>query len=116
MVAIILSLSLLINPIQQEEEVWFVWLDTPATVDGQKVRLVGKSFFPITCCVKSGKFSKLEKSALTWVQKNYDGTIQTPVLKKIQDEALAMEVVKGAQEAASKDDSIHLVDYSESCK
>ena len=112
----LLTLLLSIQPIQQEE-VWYVWLDTPAEVNGKEVRLVGSQVFSITCCVKSGKFSRLEKAAAKWVKKNHDPSYdQAHALKKIQDENLAMEVIRKAQKEADNDETIMLVDYTATCQ
>ena len=121
MIALILSLGLFLNslsmPSAVEDKTWYVWLDTAAVVDGKEVRIVGESYFTITCCVKSGKFSRLEKSAEKWVKSNYDPSFEkSDVLKKIEDGDLAREVITQAHQDAENSDTILLVNYSDSCK
>lgn len=115
-ISLILSFVLVVQPTPQEE-VWYVWLDTPAEVNGKEVRLVGSQVFSITCCVKSGKFTRLEKSAAKWVRKHHDPSYdQEHALKKIQNESLAMEVVSKAHAEAEGDPTIMLVDYTATCQ
>jgi len=113
--SLLFSLVTLINS-PTGDEIWYVWLDTIVTVDGQEVRLVGDQPFVITCCVKSGKYGRLEKSATKWIRNNYDSEYeQASPLKKIQDMSLAIEIVEKAVSQASGNASIQIVAYSDTC-
>ncbi len=119
MLTLILSLSLLINfqekPI--EEKIWYIWLDTTAQIDGKQKRIVSKEPFAITCCVKSGKYNRLQKSAQKWIRTTYDPSFEmSNVLKNILDKELALEVINKAKLASETDDGIIIVDYSDTCK
>jgi hypothetical protein len=119
MLALILSLSLFVNCSQEtvEDKTWYIWLDTTAQIDGKLKRIVSKEPFSITCCVKSGKYNRLQKSAQKWIKNNYDPSFETTsVLKNILDKDLALEVIEKAKLASKTDDGIIMVDYSDSCK
>ena len=102
--------------LEEDEIIWYIWLDTPAMVQGEQVRLIGNKPFRITCCVKSGKYNRLQKAAVKWVKENYDpGITGKSILKNIKDESLALKVIADAKSSDS-DLKIIMVDYSDSCK
>jgi len=120
MIVLLLTLSVYFTQVPgnpPDEEIWYVWLDTIIQKDGSQVRIVGKQPFSITCCVKSGKYSRLDKTAQKWIRKNYDENFNSSnALKNIQDEKLALEIIKKANIASKSDDGILIVDYLDSCK
>jgi len=113
--SLLFSLAILVNS-PTSDEIWYVWMDTMVTVDGKEIRIVGDQPFVITCCVKSGKYSRLEKSASKWIRQNYDSEYeQTSPLKKIQDMSLAIEIVEKAVSQSTSDNSIKIVGYTDIC-
>ncbi len=102
------------KPVQ--DEIWYIWIDTHAKVDGVDMRIVSKEPFSITCCVKSGKYSRLQKDARKWIKKNYDPGFSESPLKNIQDESLALLVIEKAIKDSKEDNSILVVDFTRECK
>ncbi len=104
------------TPVPSQDETWYVWIDTQANIDGKNKRLVSRAPFTITCCVKSGKYSRLEKETRKWIKKNFDPDFNDTALKNIQDESLALLVIEKAVHDSKENDSIIIVDYSRECK
>ena len=103
-------------PVPSQDEIWYVWIDTQTNIDGTDKRLVSREPFTITCCVKSGKYSRLEKETSKWIKKNFDPDFKYTALKNIQDESLALLVIEKAVRASQENDSIIIVDYLRDCK
>lgn len=115
-----LILSILIFPIlqtQAQDETWYIWIDTSVVINGEEKRMVSEEPFAITCCLKSGKYNRLQKSAVKWIQKNYDSRYEKQVtFRSIQDKSLALEVIQKAHLEAEGGASVLLVSYLDSCK
>ncbi len=117
LVGLIAYVLLSFNTPATQVEIWYVWIDANATVNGQQTRIVSKKPFAITCCVKSGKYTRLNKAAEKWIRENYDPEYAGPaVFKNIQDEDLALTIISKASEEAEKGNSVLLVDYTATCK
>ena len=99
-----------------QDEIWYIWIDTHAKVDGTDMRIVSKEPFSITGCIKSGKYSRLQKDARKWIKKNYDPGFSESPLKNIQDESLALLVIEKAIKDSNENSSILIVDFSRECK
>ena len=99
---------------EESKDIWYIWVDTYAQVDGVEKRIVSKELTKIDCCVKSPKYRKLLKSTVKWIRKdideNYDG--ENPPLSKVQDKSLA----QAALDKAQKHSDAHLVEYTRTCK
>ena len=79
--------------------------------------MVSEEPFAITCCLKSGKYNRLQKSAVKWIQKNYDAHYDRDVtFRSIQDKSLALAVIQKACLDAEGGASVLLVSYLDSCK
>ena len=119
-ISIFISWFLLFNApdhVHQGDPIWYIWLDTPAMVNGEQARIVGNKPFKITCCVKSAKYNRLQKAAQKWVKENYDPNFSgSGILKNIEDESLALKVISDAKKNDSPDIQLIMVDYSDSCK
>lgn len=101
----------------QEEEIWYVWIDTQVNIEDQNVRLVSSEPIRITCCVKSPKFKRFQKQTGKWIRKNYDQDFDGEApLKNIQDKSLADTVIKEAMEKSDSNKSIRIISYSATCK
>ena len=100
-----------------EPEIWYVWLDAQATVDGKPTRIVGDVAFSITCCIKSPDYSRLEKKAARWIRDNYDENYDGRIsLKKIQDADLASSVISWAKGDAENGKDVLIVEYADECE
>ena len=101
----------------QEEEIWYVWIDTQISRGENVVRLVSEKPIKITCCVKSPKFKRFQKKTAKWIRNNYDENfdLETP-LKNIEDKTLADAVISEALEKSKADPSILMISYTASCK
>ena len=100
----------------QEEEIWYVWIDTQISQDGNTVRLVSEEPIRITCCVKSPKFKRFQKQTAKWIKKNYDQDFDTETpLRNIEDKSLAETVISEAIQKSESDKSIVIISYSATC-
>ena len=101
----------------QEEEIWYVWLDTEVTVGNETFRIVSDEPIMITCCVKSPKYKRFQRKTSIWLRKNYDATYnrESP-LKNIEDESLALTVISEARRKSESDSSVKMIKYSATCK
>lgn len=52
-----------------DKDIWYVWVDTYAQVDGVKKRVVSQKVSMISCCVKSPKYTRLLKTTTKWIRK-----------------------------------------------
>ena len=96
-------------------ETWYVWIDTYVTSNGHQTRMVSEKPFAVTCCLKSGKYNRLNKAAEKWIRKNYDPEYKDTALKNIQDESLALIVTEKAILESKENHSIIIVDYTRVC-
>lgn len=101
----------------QEEEIWYVWIDTQIKQKDNTIRIVSEEPIRITCCVKSPKYRRFQKQTVKWIKKNYDLAfdLETP-LKNIEDKSFAETVIKEAIEKSGDDESIIIIKYSATCK
>jgi len=105
------------NVIAQEEEIWYVWIDTEIKKEDNVIRMVSEEPIRITCCVKSPKYRRFQKQTAKWIQKNFDSEfhLETP-LKNIEDKSFAEKVIKAAIEKSRNDESVIIIKYSATCK
>lgn len=96
-----LSLSLMARAQTDDQpspDVWYVWIDTEAKIDGTMHRLISDKPIMITCCVKSAKYRRLVKHASKWLRKNYVPDFSGQLaLMKLQDRELAEKIVSDIQ-------------------
>lgn len=104
------------NSENSEEEIWFIWIDTYAQIDGQNTRIVSSEPFKITCCVKSGKYRRFNKKAARWIRNNIDENFKgDQVFKNLEDRDLAVELI---EKAINTDSSapVKIIEYKDRCK
>lgn len=97
---------------QSSTDIWYVWIDTQVTIDGQPKRLMNEKPFRINCCVKSSDFRKLNKKVAKFIRAEYDPDYDARiVLKSIQDPSFAELMIRKAKD----NNNIVWTNYSASC-
>lgn len=96
---------------------WYVWIDTEVEINGKISRVISNQPFEITCCVKSPKYRKLLKKTEKWIQQELKTKSNGDnVLKKIQDQSLAREMIKRSITTQDDSKSVIRVEYEATCK
>ena len=86
-------------------------------IDGVETRLVSGEPITITCCLQSSKYTRLQKSAVKWIKKNYNSDYNfRSAFVLIQDKSLAMEVINDARVKSESGEAILMIEYDVICE
>ena len=97
---------------ETENDTWYVWLHTTASIDGKETVIISKDVFTTYCCVNSPKFARVLKRSEKWMQKNIDPAYTGTPLQKVQD----LELARQTLEKLKSMDGVQIVDFKETCK